>query len=86
MNNNTDNEKVLEIIEKIKVLPFNVETTIAELIDYDPEKNFIDPLTQGQIFNMVDEICRKEKIYIEENNDEIGGLAFYYKFKKVNNN
>ena len=35
---------------------------------------------------MVDENCRKENINIEENKDEFGGLAFYYKFKKVNNN
>lgn len=81
MNNNV--KLVPEIIEKIKVLPFNTETTIAELINYNPEEKFIDPLSQGQIFNEVKKICMKENICIERNRDELGGLAFYYKFKKV---
>ena len=80
MNNNV--KLVAEIIEKIKVLPFNTETTIAELINYNPEENFIEPLSQGQITNTVEEICRKENIYIERNKEK-GGLAFYGKFKKV---
>ena len=80
MNNNV--KLVSEIIEKIKVLPFNTETTIAELINYNPEENFIEPLSQGQITNTVEEICRKENIYIERNKEK-GGLAFYGKFKKV---
>lgn len=80
MNNNV--KLVAEIIEKIKVLPFNTETTIAELINYNPEENFIEPLSQGQITNTVEAICRKENIYIERNKEK-GGLAFYGKFKKV---
>lgn len=62
---------------------YNKETCIAELINYNPEENFVDPLSQGQIFNTVEEFCRKENIYIENNHDEKGGLAFYGKFKKV---
>lgn len=80
MNNNV--KLVAEIIEKIKVLPFNTETTIAELINYNSEENFIEPLSQGQITNTVEAICRKENIYIERNKEK-GGLAFYGKFKKV---
>ena len=74
-----------EIVNKIKELPFNTETTIAELINYNPEENFVEPLIQGQITNTVEEICRKENIYIERNKDEKGGLAFYGKFKKIEN-
>lgn len=83
MNNNV--KLVPEIIEKIKVLPLNTETTIAELIGYNPEECFVDPLIQGQIINTVEEICRKENIYIERNKDEKGGLAFYGKLKKIEN-
>lgn len=81
MNNNV--KLVAEIIEKIKVIPLNTETTIAELINYNPEEKFIDPLSQGQIFNEVKKFCMKENICVERNRDELGGLAFYYTFKKV---
>lgn len=83
MNNNV--KLVAEIIEKIKVLPLNTETTVSELISYNPEQYFVEPLIQGQIINAVEEICRKENIYIERNKDEKGGLAFYGKFKKIEN-
>lgn len=83
MNNNV--KLVSEIIEKIKELPLNTETTVSELISYNPEQYFIEPLIQGQIINTVEEVCRKENIYIERNKDEIGGLAFYGKFKKIVN-
>lgn len=72
-----------EIVNKIKELPFNTETTIAELINYNPEENFVEPLSQGQIFNEMKKICLKENICIERNRDELGGLAFYYEFKKI---
>lgn len=72
-----------EIVNKIKELPFNTETTIAELINYNPEENFVDPLLQGQMLNEVEKNCMKENIFIETNKDKIGGLAFYYKFKKL---
>ena len=67
MRNNMDNnvKLVAEIIEKIKVLPLNTETTVSELISYNPEQYFVEPLIQGQIINTVEEICRKENIYIE---------------------
>lgn len=81
MNNN--DKLMLEIVDKIKHLPFNVETTIAELINYNPDELFIEPLTQGQILNEVVAMCRKENIFIESNRDEIGGLAFYRKFTKI---
>ena len=55
----------------------------AELINYNPDELFIEPLTQGQILNEVVAMCRKENICIESNIDEIGGLAFYRKFTKL---
>lgn len=75
-----------EILNKIKELPFNTETTIAELINYNPEENFVDPLEQGKIFNEINKFFREKNIYLEKNRDELGGLAFYYKFKKISLN
>ena len=82
MNNNV--ELISRIVEKIKILPLNTEITISEMINYSPEENFVEPLIQGQIFNEVVAMCRKENICIESDRDEIGGLAFYRKFRKVN--
>ena len=73
-----------ELVEKIKMLPEDKITTIAELIDYNPEENFIDPLNQGEIFNKLKNECKNKGINLEIIRDEIGGLAFYYKFKKMN--
>ena len=43
----------------------------------------VDPLTQGEIFNLLMEICKKLNIDTEINNDEFGGLGYHYKFKKI---
>lgn len=81
-----DNNKVVNnIVSKISVLPYNIETTIAELIDYKPDVAFVSPLTQGTIKNAVLKKCEVKGIIIEENRDEIGGLAYFVKFKKVKN-
>ena len=40
MNSNYINE----LVEKIKMLPEDKITTIAELTGYNPEKNFVNPL------------------------------------------
>lgn len=81
----TDRDKlVYEIVEKIKLLHFNKITTIAKLINYNSDVSFVDPLKQGEIFDAVIQNCRKENIYIEIIRDEFGGLAFYYKFRKIN--
>lgn len=61
MNENV--KLISEILEKIKMLPFDTETTMAEIIDYKPELNFVDPLIQGQIFNTINDRVKK-KIYI----------------------
>lgn len=80
---NNMNEIVLKIVDKIKTLPDNIETTIAQLLQLSNEEvAMIDPMTQGTIFNLIKEQCKTLKIRIEVNRDEIGGLAYRYKFKK----
>lgn len=77
-----DNKVVNTIVNKIIELSFNTETTIAQLINYKPEIAFVSPLTQGIIRNAVLKKCVTKGIKLEENSDEIGGLAYFVKFKK----
>lgn len=70
-----------KLVKKIIELPANTETTIAELMQSN--QVIVDPLTQGEIFNLLMEICKKLNIDIEINNDEFGGLGYHYKFKKT---
>ena len=81
-----DNKVVNNIVNRIGELPYNIETTIAELINYNPENSFISPLTQGIISNAVKEKCRNNSIILEENKDSLGGLAYYIKFRKIQSN
>ena len=78
------NKQVPEILSKIIEMPDNTETTIAELINYNPDKVFVSPLMQGKIFNAMKEQCEKNNIDIVEIRDGFGGLAYHYKFKKIN--
>ena len=78
-------DQVYTIIKKIIDSPSETITTIADLINYNPNETFVEPLTQGQIRRLVKETCKKLNIELEENRDGFGGLAYYYKFKKVNN-
>ena len=78
INGNNDkklNKIVYEIVKKIIDLPEGIDTTIANLIDYNPEKVMVDPLTQGQIIYIVETVCNKLDIKLEMNSDDIGGLA-----------
>lgn len=86
-NNNKQyfNEIIFEIMKKIIDLPCERETTIAELINYNPENEFVEPLMQGQISYFVEEICNKINVNYIDTDDSIGGLAFYVKFKKGDN-
>lgn len=77
---------ILEIMEKIIALPNDFETSISKIINYNPESNFVDPLTQGIIFNKVSEICKEIKINLQLTYDDFGGLAFYYTFIKMEEN
>lgn len=80
-----DNKIVNNIVNKIIELPYNTETTIAQLINYNPEVAFVSPMTQGIISNAVRNKCISNNIELEEANDSFGGLAYYVKFKKNDN-
>ena len=42
------NVPAYNIVKQIIDMPFDKETTISDLINYNPEKDNIDPLLQGQ--------------------------------------
>jgi len=76
-------ETILNIVELIIALQPETPTTIAELIKYEPEKSFVEPLTQGKVFNYVFDVCKKMNINLEKEDKSFGGLAYYYTFKKA---
>lgn len=83
-NNMNAKEKILSmLIQKIEELPYNIETTLAQLINYNPQEEFVEPLAQGEMYNKLMEYCKQRNIGISQS-DEITGLAYYYKFKKIN--
>ena len=84
-NNLNYAEIIYEVIKKIIETPIGLDTTIAQLINYDPEKSFVEPIMQGEIFNLVQDVCKKININLEESYDMISGLAYYCEFKKTNN-
>ena len=75
-----------EILIKIKEMDYDKETCIAELISYNPESNFVDPMEQMKLLRQVRALAEENNISLEENRDEFGGLGFYVKFKKIKNN
>ena len=78
------NKLIVELVNAIKTFPFDMETTIAELMKLDNnDVATIDPLTQGKNYNTFSLVCNRLNIKLEENSDEIGGLGYHYKFKKV---
>lgn len=81
--NDENNKLVNYIVNEIVNLPYDVETTIAQLINYKPEEAFVSPMTQGIISNAVQKKCESSGIKLIENRDEFGGLAYNYKFKKI---
>ena len=78
-------DQVYTITKKIIDLPSETITTIANLINYNPNETYVEPLTQGQIRRLVEETCKKLNNELEEDRGGFGGLAYYYQFKKVNN-
>ena len=74
-------DQVYTITKKIIDLPSETITTIANLINYNPNETYVEPLTQGQIRRLVEETCKKLNIELEENRGGFGGLAYYYQFK-----
>ena len=75
-----------EILNKLKEMDYNKETCIAELINYNPEVNFVEPMEQMSILRQVCTSAEENNIFLEENHGEKGGLGFYVKFKKIKNN
>lgn len=74
---------VENIVNKIDNLPSGTKTTIEKLIDYNPQKSFVDPLTQGIVYNYVKVVCKELNIQLEQHNDDFGGLAYFYAFTKL---
>ena len=79
------NTIVYDIVKKIIDLPNETTITISDLINYNPNENFIEPITQGKIRRLVKEICKNLNIRLDDNRDKFGGLAYYNEFKKINN-
>ena len=75
-----------EILIKIKKMDYDKETCIAELISYNPESNFVEPMEQMKLLRQVRALAEENNIFLEENKEEKGGLGFYVKFKKIKNN
>lgn len=73
---------ILNVVERIKDLQVETSVTIAQLINYNPKDSFVAPLIQGKVFKYVFDICNKININLENTHDELGGLAYYYTFKK----
>lgn len=79
------NTQVYDIVKKIIDLPNQTTTTIANLINYNPKEKFVEPITQGKIRILVDKICKKLNIGLEDNKDKFGVLAYYVEFRKIDN-
>ena len=81
------NKQIFEIMTKVINLSEETESTIAQLINYNSNENNVSLSMQERIYEMIMEICKKININIERiNNEELSGLAYYYKFKKVAKN
>ena len=73
---------IFNIVIKIKDLLKGTTTSIANLINYQPEISFVEPLTQGKVSYYVEEVCKRLGIKLEFNRDTVGGLAYYNEFTK----
>ena len=87
IENTVENEKeliktIFDIVVKIIDLPNGTNTTIAKLINYNPENSFVSPLIQGKINYYVKEVCKKINIKLEQHNKSFGGIAYFYEFTK----
>lgn len=96
MTNNTELKKIVEntceekelvdtvlvIVEKIVALPKKKKFTIAKLIDYDPQKDIVDPLKQGTIKTLVSKVCKKLGIQLTAIDKSFGGLAYNVTHRK----
>lgn len=72
---------VFDIVIKINNLPKKIWTSIAQIVNYNPEVSFVSPMDQGRVSNFVDRLCKKIGIQLIYD-DSFGGLAYMHKFKK----
>lgn len=85
INDIDKNNLLSKLIKKIIEMPVNTDTSIAQLMNSDNNSvAMVEPLIQGEIFNSLMKVCEKLSIKIYVNHDEIGGLGYHYKFKKIN--
>lgn len=78
------NNLLSKLTKRIIEMPVDVDTSIAQLMNLDNNSvAMVEPLLQGEIFNLLMAVCEKMNIKIEVNHDEIGGLGYHYKFKKL---
>lgn len=78
--------KIYEISNKVLNAPLDTELTIAEIINYNPEVEMIDSLSQGLIKSCIEKICDKKGLELVRTDDSFGGLSLYSKFKIVKSN
>lgn len=76
-------KEIIMVFNRIKELPMNEETMLATIINYNPQNQVVPPIIQGKLFTCIMELCKKNNIALELNNDELGGLGYYYKFRKI---
>lgn len=74
---------IIDLVTKINKLKMNTITNIAKLIDYQPQKTYVEPLVQGKVFYYVKSVCKELGIVLEQNKDGLGGLAYFYEFSKL---
>ncbi len=73
---------VSDIVVKIKDLKKGTKTSIAKLIDYNPQISLVEPLIQGKVSYYVNQVCKKLEIKLVDKDKSIGGLAYFVEFKK----
>ena len=81
VGNNDDylNVAVYDIMKKIIDLPSETTTTIADLINYNPNETFVEPLTQGQVRRLVKDTCKKLNIELEDKVSKLQETLNYFK-------
>ena len=72
---------VFDIVVKINDLKKKKTTSIAELIGYNPNVAYVEPLKQGEVSYIVNKICKELNIKLEYDKS-LGGLAYMQKFIK----
>ena len=68
--------------EILSDIPKKKKFTIAKLIDYDPQKDIVDPLKQGTIKTLVSKVCKKLGIQLTTIDKSFGGLAYNVTHRK----